>query len=182
LEKELIDKALYGDKKALERLYKNFYGYALGIAIRYSSSKEEASEVVNDSFMKAFDKLHLYQMDSSFKAWLRRIVINTAIDSYRKNNKFSQMMDIETAQAESLSPEILDRLTVDDILHIIKKLPDLLRMVFNLYEIEGYSHQEIAEKLNIPASSSRTYLARAKQKLREKINQLNQVGNEGVSI
>jgi RNA polymerase sigma factor (sigma-70 family) len=182
LEQELISNARKGDKKSLEKLYKHFYGYALGVAMRYCSSKEEACEVVNDSFMKAFDKLHTYQEQNSFKGWLRRVIINTSIDAYRKSNKFSSMMDIETAHAESFSPEILDNLGVEDILVALNQLPNVLRMVFNLYEIEGFAHNEIAEKLNIPASSSRTYLVRAKQKLREKINELNQVKNERASI
>jgi len=182
LEQELICNARKGDVKSLEKLYKLYYGYALSVAIRYSSSKEEACEVVNDSFMKAFDKLNLYQQGNSFKGWLRRIIINTAIDSFRKNNKHSIMMDIENANATSFTPEILDKLGLDDILFALKKLPNILRLVFNLYEIEGFSHNEIAEKLKIPASSSRTYLARAKQKLRETITELNQVKNERASI
>jgi len=182
LEQELIIDARNGDKKSLEKLYKQFYGYALSVAIRYSSSREEACEVVNDSFMKAFDKLHLYQEENSFKGWLRRIIINTSIDAFRKNAKHAALMEIETASIVLFSPEILDKLGLDDILIALKKLPNILRMVFNLYEIEGYSHNEIAEKLNIPASSSRTYLARAKQKLRETITELNQVKNERASI
>jgi RNA polymerase sigma factor (sigma-70 family) len=182
LEKELIIKARKGDVKALELLYKQFYGYALGIALRYSSSKEEASEVVNDGFMKVFDKLHLYQDNSSFKAWLRKIMVNTAIDYYRRNKKYSSMMDIEMAYTESFSPEIFDRLSVEDILKALNQLPDLLKMVFNLYEIEGYSHKEISDQLYIPESSSRTYLARAKQKLRVLICELNRMTDEKASI
>jgi RNA polymerase sigma-70 factor (ECF subfamily) len=88
-------------------------------------------------------------------------------------------MDIEKADAETLEADVIDRLSAEDILGILRNLPEILRIIFNMYEIEGYSHNEISEQLGIPSSTSRTYLARAKKKLREKILQLNQINNEG---
>lgn len=179
MEHHLIQKAKQGDSKSLEMFYKHFYGYAMSIALRYSNSREEACEIVNDSFMKVFDKLPQYNDSKSFKGWFRRILINTSIDYYRKNVKYFSVVDIEKADAESLEPEIIGQLSKDDILCLLRSLPEMLRMVFNMYEIEGYSHNEIGEQLGIPASTSRTYLARGKQKLREKVTELNQIKNEG---
>jgi RNA polymerase sigma-70 factor (ECF subfamily) len=179
LEKHLIQEAKNGNKKSIAMLYKQFYGYAMSIALRYSNSREEACEIINDSFMKAFDKLDQYDSQNSFKGWLRRIVINTSIDYYRKNVKHIALMDIEKADAETLEADVIDQLSVEDILGILQGLPEILRIIFNMYEIEGYSHNEISEKLGIPSSTSRTYLARAKKKLREKIIELNQIKNEG---
>jgi RNA polymerase sigma factor (sigma-70 family) len=179
LEKHLIQKAKDGDSKSIEMLYKHFYGYAMSVALRYSNSREEACEIVNDSFMKAFDKLAQYSPDKSFKGWLRRILINTSIDYYRKNVKYFAVMDIEKADAEVSDFDIIDRLSTQDILEILRGLPELLRIVFNMYEIEGYSHNEIGDELGIPSSTSRTYLARAKKQLREKVKELNEIRNEG---
>ena len=179
MEKHLIQEAKNGDRKAIEMLYKQFYGYAMSIALRYPNSKEEACEIINDSFMKAFDKLDQYDHQNSFKGWLRRILINTSIDYYRKNIKHTAVMDIEKADAETLDPDIIDQLSAEDILGVLRDLPEILRIIFNMYEIEGYSHNEISDKLGIPASTSRTYLARAKKKLREKIQELNKINNAG---
>ena len=160
-------------------LYKHFYGYAMSVALRYSNSRDEACEIVNDSFMKAFDKLNQYAMENSFKGWFRRILVNTSIDYYRKNVKHYAAMDIDKANAESYEPEIIGQLSKEDILGLLRNLPEMLRMVFNMYEIEGYAHNEISEKLGIPTSTSRTYLARAKQKLRDSVIELNQIKDEG---
>ena len=179
MEKHLIQEAKNGDRKSIELLYKQFYGYAMSVALRYSNSREEACEIINDSFMKAFDKLDQYDNQNSFKGWLRRILINTSIDYYRKNIKHTAVMDIEKADAETLEADVIDRLSAEDILGILRELPEILRIIFNMYEIEGSSHNEISEQLGIPSSTSRTYLARAKKKLREKILELNQINNEG---
>ncbi|MCR9017095.1 RNA polymerase sigma factor [Aquiflexum gelatinilyticum] len=179
MEKHLIQEAKNGNRKSIEMLYKQFYGYAMSVALRYSNSREEACEIINDSFMKAFDKIGQYDNQNSFKGWLRRILINTSIDYYRKNIKHTAVMDIEKADTETLDPDIIDQLSADDILGVLRDLPEILRIIFNMYEIEGYSHNEISEQLGIPSSTSRTYLARAKKKLREKILELNQIKNAG---
>jgi RNA polymerase sigma factor (sigma-70 family) len=179
LEKALIQKAKDGDKKSIELLYKQFYGFAMSVALRYSNSRDEACEIVNDSFMKAFDRIKQYQTENSFKGWFRRIIVNTSIDYYRKNSRYASIMDIDKAESESYSPDIIEQLTFEDILGLIRSLPEILRIVFNLYEIEGYDHNEIGEKLGIPASTSRTYLARSKKKLREKVLEINHIRDEG---
>ncbi len=129
--------------------------------------------------MKVFDKIDQFSMDNSFKGWLRRILINTSVDYYRKNLKYMTVMDLEEANTASYQSSIIEELSRDDILEMLRELPELLRIIFNMYEIEGYKHNEIAEALNIPSSSSRTYLARAKEKLREKVIALNHIKNEG---
>ncbi|MFO7824683.1 MAG: RNA polymerase sigma factor [Cyclobacterium sp.] len=179
MEKDLIQEAQKRDKKSLEKLYKHFYGYAMSIALRYSGSREEACEIVNDSFMKAFDKLEQFSPENSFKGWFRRILINTSVDYYRKNFKHYSAMNIEKAETETYDSNIIDELSRADILRALGELPEILRVIFNMYEIEGYRHNEISEKLGIPASTCRTYLARAKEKLREKIIAINQIKNEG---
>ncbi len=179
LEKDLVQQAKDGKARSLERLYRHFYGYAMSIALRYSNSREEACEIVNDSFMKVFDKLGQYSEESSFKGWFRRILINTSIDYYRKNVKYYADMDIEKAEHKVADPSVVDELTKEEILSLLRELPEMLRIIFNMYEIEGYSHNEISEQLGIPSSTCRTYLARAKQRLRDKITELNKIKDEG---
>jgi len=179
LEQNLVREAKDGNPKSLEKLYRHFYGYAMSIALRYSNSREEACEIVNDSFMKVFDKLGQYAEENAFKGWFRRILINTSIDYYRKNVKYYADMEIEKAEHKICDPSVVDELSKEDILDLLRELPEAMRIIFNMYEIEGYSHQEISDSLGIPPSTCRTYLARAKQKLRDKITALNRIRDEG---
>ncbi len=129
--------------------------------------------------MKAFDKIDQVANEDSFKGWLRRILVNTSVDYYRKNLKHSGAIDIDRVDAETYHPNVIDELSKEDILNMLRELPEVLRVIFNMYEIEGYKHDEIAAALQIPSSTCRTYLARAKEKLREKITALNYTRNEG---
>jgi len=169
-EEKLIQQCKNGDLKHLEVLYKHFYGYAMGVGLRYSYSRDDAQEVVNDAFIKVFGALQYYDAGKPFKAWLRTIVVNTAIDKQRKEQKHQWGKDIENALQLESPFNAVEQLNVDDILKLLALLPDVHRTVFNLYEIDGYKHDEIAEILGIPASSSRVYLTRAKDKLREMLN------------
>lgn len=150
-----------------ELLYKRYYGYVMSISLSYSSNREIAQEIVDDTFMKVFDSIKSFDTTQPFKGWLRKITINTAIDHLRKNKKFTHHLDLYEYTNEVPSIETIDQLAINDIHKLIANLPDILRVVFNLYEIEGYSHKEIAALINIAESSSRTYLTRAKDRLRE---------------
>lgn len=179
MEDNLVQRAKGGNPRDLEKLYRHFYGYAMSIALRYSNSREEACEIVNDSFMKVFDKLAQYTDTHAFKGWFRRILINTSIDYYRKNVKYYADMEIEKAELPLCEASVIDELSKEEILAMLRELPELLRIIFNMYEIEGYSHNEIADELGIPSSTSRSYLARAKHRLRDKIIRLNKTRDEG---
>lgn len=147
--------------------YKHFYGFTMAIALRYHPARQEAGSVVNDSFMKVFARIDRYTFEETFKGWLRRIVVNTALDHYRKLAKHTPTVEYEQADQQTVLIEdsVVSQLTAEDILTLLQHLPDHYRMVFNLYEIEGYSHEEIAGQLNLSVSSSRVYLVRAKEKL-----------------
>lgn len=165
-EEELIQKCKSGELKFQEKLYKHFYGYAMGVGLRYLPDKDDVLEVVNDSFIKVFRAIEFFNETQPFKAWLRRIVVNTAIDHRRKNLKYMNQVDIEEAVYVGRAADAIDSLSVKDILKLLDELPEVQRMVFNLYEIDGYNHDEIGSMLGIPVSSSRVYLSRAKEKLR----------------
>ena len=165
-EAELIQKCKHGDLKYQEKLYLHFYGYAMGVGLRYLPDRNDTLEVVNDAFIKVFKSISGFENEKLFKPWLRRIVVNTAIDRRRKDLKYLYHVDIEKAENISGNAKAIEDLEAADILKFLNALPDILRMVFNLYEIDGYNHDEIGRMLGIPASSSRVNLSRAKEKLR----------------
>ncbi len=165
-DEEIISKCMSGSIKHQELLYKQFYGYAMGISMRYSLNEDDALEVVNDAFIKVFNNIANYKTDKPFKAWLRTIVVNTAIDRRRRELKHQGNTDIEDAYHVGRSAQAIETLNAKDILKLMKQLPHIQLTIFNMYEIDGYNHDEIGRILNLPASSSRVYLSRAKEKLR----------------
>jgi RNA polymerase sigma factor (sigma-70 family) len=157
-----------GKEKFREILYKQFYAYGMSICLRYSYSRDEAVEVLNDSFLKVFNNLDNFDESQSFKAWFRKILINTAIDNNRKNLKHNATEDInDYYNLEYADYNVIDNLNVEDLLKLFNELPEIYRLTFNLYEIEGYSHDEIAEIIGVTASTSRSNLTRAKKIIRE---------------
>lgn len=166
-ETELISQCRKGSLKHQEMLYKHFYGFTMGIALRYCLNRDDAMEVVNDGFIKIFNTINYYDVNKPFKAWLRTIVVNTAIDRRRKELKHQLNMEIDDAPPISANTFIIEAMHAQDILKLMDSLPGIQRTVFNLYEIDGYSHEEIANMMAIPASTSRVYLTRAKDKLRK---------------
>ncbi len=164
---ELISHCKEGDLRYQEVLYKQFYGYAMGVCLRYLGNRDDALEAANDSFIKVFKSIASFNEDNDFKPWFRKILVNTSLDYKRKNMRFSNAIELTDDVPQTIHTSIIDKLGVEDILGMLKNLNDTQRAVFNLYEIDGYSHKEISQILNIPESSSRTYLTRAKQTLQQ---------------
>lgn len=167
-----LEKIITGCRKGnvlqQELLYKHFYGYALSICRLYTYSNDDAVSILNDSFLKVFSSINKkgYNNNIPFKNWLRRILINTAIDSYRKNSKHYYHLEIENDELAYADSNVIDDLTFKDILKLLDQLPEMHRIVFNLYEIQGFNHSEISKKLAVTESTSRVFLTRAKKKLR----------------
>ncbi len=165
---DLVKRCTGGDRRSQEILYKRYFSFAMSICIRYTRDENEAMEIVNDSYMKVLDRLSDYDPSRPFKSWYGRILVNTAIDNYRKNLKHNEYISINTiTETEDREPEIEAELSVNDILTLYRHLPGNYKMTFNLFEIEGYSHEEIGQMLGVAASTSRSNLARAKKMLRE---------------
>lgn len=170
-DRELIAGGLEGKLYFREALYKRYFSYAMSIAVRYAGDRNEAIEVVNDSFMKVLDKLGDYNVDKPFKSWYGRIVVNTAIDGFRKKKKDDILMSSDnTVYEDTKDPDIEMKLTVNDILALFSHLPEIYKLTFNLYEIEGYDHKEIGQMLGVSSSTSRSNLSRAKKMLRQLYN------------
>jgi RNA polymerase sigma factor (sigma-70 family) len=166
---KVLQRCLRGDLKAQEDLFKLFWGYVMSIAVRFSSCYDNAIEIANDSFLKIYMKIGSHQIEKDFKAWVRKIVVNTAIDYYRKDEKNNFEISIEVAYNETTDESIIDNLNAEEIIKLINSLPMNYRYTFSLYEIEGFSHDEIAVQLGITASTSRSNLTRAKKMLRRMI-------------
>jgi RNA polymerase sigma-70 factor (ECF subfamily) len=165
---ELIRRCAGGEIRPQEILYKRYFSYAMSVCIRYTRDENEAMELVNDSYMKVLGSLSDYDSSRPFKSWYGRILVNTAIDSYRKNLKQNEYLSIDSVtDAGEQEPDIEAELSANDILKLYSHLPAQYRLTFNLFEIEGYSHEEIGQTMGITASSSRSNLARAKKLLRE---------------
>ena len=139
----------------------------MGICLRFSRSRDEAIEIANDGFVKIFTKLDKYTRSLSFRGWLRKVMINSAIDYYRRNEKHYSTLDISHANYELLSETVLDQLSEYEIIAAIQMLPPSYRMVFNLFVIEGYKHDEIAHQLGISVGTSKSNLAIARKKLQK---------------
>lgn len=163
----IIKGCLKSNRNSQRKLYEHFYGYAMSICLRYSKGREEAVEILNDAFLKVFKHLDKFDPAQTFKAWLRRILINAAIDHHRKNQSLHAPLDLSAAAelaAEEMPLPVLSK--DEDVLPILQKLSPAYRVVFNLYVMEGYDHQEIADMLGIDVRTSRSNFLRAKQNLR----------------
>ncbi len=167
---DLVRRSSDGEPRARELLYKRYFSFAMSICIRYTKDQYEAMEVVNDSFMKVLANISEYDGSNPFMAWYGRILVNSAVDNYRKNSRrqatFLQYFNQESPE-EMEDPPVDAELSARDILSLFGCLPENYRVIFNLYEIEGYSHEEISKMLDISESASRTNLSRAKKLLRE---------------
>ncbi len=156
-----------------ELLYKHYYGYVMAVVIRYTSNTHDSEELVNDSFMKIFKYAHSFkqpedpaQLEKAFKGWIAKISSRTAIDFINKPKLTLQELELTENEHPKTIPEEMMKLNVQDLLKLLNGLPETQRLIFNLYEIEGFSHAEIGEMLGIQENISRVYLTRAKQKLR----------------
>ncbi|MDA9563223.1 sigma-70 family RNA polymerase sigma factor [Flavobacteriales bacterium] len=170
----LIQKCKENDRKAQFELYEMEHRALMHIAYRYRSSEEDASELVNLAFFKILTNLDKYDCNHSFRAWTKRVLTNTIIDEYRKNKKFSNQVDIEQSVGD-INLDINDveqAMEMEEVSTILDQLEDQERLVFNLFEIEGYSHQEIAEQLNVSERTSKRYLSKAKSKLKRIVSEI----------
>jgi len=168
---DLVKGCAGGDKRSQEILYKRYFSFAMSICIRYTRDENEAMEIVNDSYMKVLEGLSDYDSARPFKPWYGKVLVNTAIDNYRKNLKHNEHLSINSmTESDEQEPEIESELSVNDILKLYRYLPGQYKITFNLFEIEGYSHEEIGRMMGVTASTSRSNLARAKKMLRELYN------------
>lgn len=165
----LVKGCIKGDRVSQKLLYKAFYGYAMGICLRYATNRYEAAEIMNQGFLKIFTHLGKYDTAKPFKAWLGRIMINTSIDYYRANLKTAGNEDLDNVHHLSDDNPADRNLNYNELVALIQHLPPAYRAVFNLYAIEGYTHEEIGELLHISSGTSKSNLHKAREKLKKMI-------------
>lgn len=168
-EKKLIKACLQQKKAAQYRLYAMFSKKMFGICLRYAASAEEAQDILQEGFIKVFQKLSSFKGSGSLEGWIRKIIINTAIEKYRERIYHLPFDDLYDDEAVKQHNQAQDSLHLKDLLSFVQKLPSQYRLVFNLYALEGYSHKEIGKALQISESTSRSNLARARLLLKEKL-------------
>jgi RNA polymerase sigma-70 factor (ECF subfamily) len=174
IQPQLIALCIKRDRKAEYELYKNTYSYLMSICLRYTRDKDTASELLNVGFMKILSNLEKYNLAIPFKVWIRRIMVNTLIDEYRKNKrereKVTYVEEYYDSSDYAEANEAVSRIDCQQIYELIAQLPEATRQVFNLFVIDGYAHKEIADMLGISEGTSKWHLNAARQKLKEQID------------
>ncbi len=165
----IVDACILHDVRAQRELFKQFFSFGKSLCLRYASSQEEAEDILNEGFLKVFQNLEKYDKHQPFKAWFRTILVNTAISSYRKNNKYNQNVGFEEITEIGFDESIIDAISADEILKIVQQLPENYRVVFVMYVIDGYSHKEISDILEMNEATVRSNFARARVKLQQLI-------------
>ena len=169
----LVKKCIKGDARAQRALFEKFAPKMLGVCIRYAKNSDQAEDILQDGFVKVFTKLSNYSGNGSLEGWIRRIIVNTALDEIRRNIKFQNNISVDDVDYKlELDSHIVEGLAAEDLMKIINDLPDGYRIVFNMFAIEGYSHKEIAMQLNISENTSKSQYSRARAYLKNKLEEL----------
>jgi len=168
----LIDGCIEGDRYAQKMLFEKYKATMFAICMRYAKNKMEAEDVMIEGFMVVYSNLNQFKGKGSFEGWIRRIMVNTAINNYRSNIKNYMVSSIDDEayfEIKDEPTEYKDEFPSNVLMEMIQSLPEGYRMVFNLYEIEGYSHKEIAKLLDVTVGTTKTQLYHAKKTLQNKI-------------
>jgi RNA polymerase sigma-70 factor (ECF subfamily) len=168
---KIINGCLAGNRRDQELLYRRHASKLYAASLQYSGNDEEARDILQEGFIKIFENLNHYKHEGSFEGWMRRIIVNTALEKFRSRHNLYRVDDIDTIKEPDAEPDNQDYsgLEAKDLLEIIRELPPKYRMVFNLYAIEGYSHKEISKILNISEGTSKSNLSRARTILQRRV-------------
>lgn len=181
---EIIDGCLSGNRRDQELLYRRYSPRLYAVCLQYSSNTEEARDILQEGFIKIFENLARYSREGSFEGWMRRIIVNTALERYRSRYYLNRVDDIDDVDEPEAQPGTEDfaGLEAYDLLNMIMELPPKYRMVFNLYAIEGYSHREIGEMLRISEGTSKSNLSRARDILQKKVMVMTELSRRRINV
>ena len=169
----LVKKCIEGDQRAQRMLFEKFAPKMLGVCMRYAKNTEQAEDVLQDGFVKVFTKLSHYKGDGSFEGWIRRVIVNTALDQIRKNTKFQDNVALDDVEYKlELKGNVLETLAAEELMVLINDMPTGYKVVFNMFAIEGYSHKEIAKELNVSENTSKSQYSRARAYLKNKLEEI----------
>lgn len=175
-EKKLIEDCINEKRSSQELLYKQYAKKMKGLCLRYANDEMEADDMLQEGFIKVFNHLSEFKMQGSLEGWIRRTMVNTALNKIKARSKVTDYLD-DINMEIPYNEKLLEKINYKNILALLAKLPEGYRIVFNLFVVEGYSHQEIAEKLGIEVVTSRTQLAKARKHLQKLIYQLEKVNS-----
>ena len=164
---ELIHSCKKGNRKAQERLYREYAHVLYGVCLKYSKNKVEAEDNLHDSFMTIYEKIGQYKFKGSFEGWMKRITVNTVLQKYRKEDYMNVVTENEAEEPEIESEYF--SIDLSTLLKYVQELPNKYRITFNMYVLDGFSHKEISEKLGTSTGTSKSNLARARAILKERI-------------
>ncbi len=174
-EEELLKGCIEERQDCQRELYKRFAGKMMVVCIRYAKNKLEAEDMLQEGFIKVFDNIGKFKQEGSLEGWVRRIMVNTALNKIRANKMQFEEMGDSSFQFADNDANIIDKLSEIAILNIISQLPNGYKYVFNMFAIEGFTHKEIADQLGIEEASSRSQYAKARKYLQNQIIQLEQI-------
>ena len=176
-EEELIRGCIREEAACQKEVFNRYASRMLGVCNRYARNTADAEDILQDAFIKIFDKIHQFKFEGSFEGWIRRIMVNTALKKYslRRYDKEVVGYEIKDRDESGAEPSAYAHLTQKEILELINNLPDGYRLIFNLYVIEGFQHEEIAEMLHIQPGTSRSQLVKARTMLQKQILELQKI-------
>lgn len=174
-EQQLIEGCIKRKSEFQKGVFDRYAGKMLAVLRRYARHEMEAEDMLQDGFIKVFKYIDTFGEKGSFEGWIRRIMINTALKHCSKSAFKKESIGIEKMPENSINPAVFSKLGIDELMKLVTDLPDGYRIVFNLYAIEGYSHKEIADLLEIGESTSRSQLVKARRILQQKIEELGKI-------
>ena len=176
---KILEGCRKGNRKYQQALYKLFYSYGMSVGIRYVNSENEAISILNDSFLKVYSRIKKYDSSRDFKPWFRKIVVNTAIDYVKKENRLRMKTDSTEGKEIIGREEILSRIGYQELMAMVQSLSSSYRTVFNLYVIDGFKHEEIATMLGINVGTSKSNLYKARHHLKRMVTENLKVNKHG---
>jgi len=183
---DILDKIIKGcvsnDNSAREQLYKMFSGVLYGVCLRYGKNVDDAKDIMQEGFIKIFQKIGQYKRLGSFEGWMKRIMINCALEKYRNMYYLNEFDDSYNLKENLVIESGFDNLTEQELMGLVQRLPSKYRMVFNMYALEGYSHKEISEILNISEGTSKSNLSRARAILQKKVVNMSKIAKKTISV
>ncbi|WP_245999787.1 RNA polymerase sigma factor [Paraflavitalea soli] len=158
-----------GKRKAQEQLYRQLYGFAMAIAMRYATDEQEAGDILGHAFVKMFRSIQSFdETKGNFHGWLKKIIINEALDIIKQRSRFTRL-EMDMAEEPAINNSIIEQSDAAAILQLVRQLPPATHAVFVLYAIDGYTHKEIAQQLNISEGTSKWHLSEARKLLKQKL-------------
>ena len=174
-DKDLIIGCIKKDRECQRKLYAKYAGKMMTVCLRYARHYAEAEDILQDGFIKVFKNISKFKHQGSFEGWVRRIMINTALSNFKKSSYQKEYIGTENYQEGAYDPRAISNLSEEEIMNEIAQLPDGYKVVFNMYVVDGFSHREVAEKLNITESTSRSQLVKARRMLQKKLHELQKI-------